>query len=192
MSCTILPFPRDADSLWHHHWLHNAFLLWSDEQSCRNLRLIRFDVTLFSSKRFSDGSFKHEALPLSNSNSSNETPQLHAIITYRTEYDLYCCVPDRWRPPGILVGKCKKNGPRQFLQWKNEGSEYIMCLGFLKCVKNNEAQGYLFFTPMSRWGPFFFCTCPGVNYGHDRWSTLSRKYSHFHINSFVDMVASRL
>ncbi len=90
-------------------------------------------MTLFSSKRFSDASFKHEALPLSNSNSSNETPQLHAIITNRTEYDLCCRVPDRWRPPGILVSTRDTTGDLH-----------------------------------------------------------SRESSHFHINSFVDMVALRL
>ncbi len=45
-----------------------------------------------------------------------------------------------------------------FCNEKNEGSEYIMCLGFLKYVfncdkvKNNEVQGYIFFTPMSHLG----------------------------------------
>ncbi len=40
------------------------------------------------------------------------------------------------------MGKCKKNGPRQFLRGKNEGSEYIMCLGFLKYVVYDSAAPF--------------------------------------------------
>ena len=39
-------------------------------------------------------------------------------------------------------GQVQKNGPRQFLQWKNKGSEYIMCLGFLKYVLYDSAAPF--------------------------------------------------
>ncbi len=74
----------------------------------------------------------------------------------------------------LVKGQVQKNGPRQFLQWKNEGSEYIMCLGLetynmFNCdkVKNNEIQGNLFFTPMSRSGAFFLHLPHGNFFGSE-------------------------
>ncbi len=53
-------------------------------------------------------------------------------------------------PLPVTLEQVQKDGSRQFLQWENEGSEYIMCLGFLK---------YMAMVGWSlAWGPFFALT----------------------------------
>ncbi len=52
----------------------------------------------------------------------------------------------------------QKNGPRQFLQWKNEGSEYVLFLGFLDL---QHVQFVIGSKIMRYRGTYFFPQCHG-------------------------------